>query len=141
MPSGYMQRYKGKIQATRIDVGTDGLRQYTVQSSASLATSTNFLQNAGLSVIVGSSGSAVFTLEAPVQGVEKQIVLSTVSSGAIVASTAATFDGASLAIKFLSSVGSGAAGAGISLIGLSTARWGVVGIYPSTVVVALSATT
>lgn len=141
MATGFTQRFKGKIQANRIDVGIEGIRQYAIQSSAALATSTNFLQNAGLSVLVTSSGTPVFTLEAPVQGIEKTIAISTQSSGAIIASTAATFDGTNPVIKFMSTVGT-LAGVSLNLIGLSTSRWAIRGMFPpSTTVWLLAATT
>jgi len=140
MASGFVDRWKGKITPARIDVGSGGLRQYVVQSSAATAaTVPPSLPNSGLSVLVDSSGSAVFTLQAPVAGVEKQIALSTVSSGAIIASTSATFDGTNPVLKALSTLGS-VGGAGVSLIGLSTARWTIVGLFPSSAWL-LSATT
>lgn len=142
MATGFVQRYKGKIEAQRIDVGLDGLRQYVLNSSAATAAAVpTVLQNAGLSNILTSSGTAVFTLEAPVAGIEKQITLSTLSSGAIIASTSATFDGTNPVIKFLSTVGTNAGGT-LDLIGLSTSRWAIRGMFPpSTAVWVLSATT
>jgi len=141
MPLGYVTRFKGKIAAQRIDVGLDGIRQYVLNSSA--ATSTVVppqLQNAGLSVILaGSSGSPVFSLEAPVPGIEKQITLTTASSGAFILSTAATFDGTNPVLKFASTLGS-VAGASVNLLGISTSRWAIVGAFPSSVAL-LSATT
>lgn len=130
MASGFVQRYKGKIAAQCIFVGLDGIRQYVQNSSASSASVVPpILQNAGVSGIICSSGSAVFTLEAPLPGVEKQIVASTISSGFLVASTAATFDGTNPVMKYLSTLGG--TGAALNLIGLSTSRWGIMGMYPS----------
>jgi hypothetical protein len=143
MPSGFVERWKGKITPARIDVGSGGLRQFAVQSSAATSTAVNSLSNSGLSILVDSSGSAVFTLQGPVAGIEKTITFSTLSSGAIIASTGATFDGTNPVIKYLSTVaGQPVPGQTLNLIGISTARWAITGMFPfSTTAWLLSATT
>ena len=84
---------------------------------------------------VGSTtGSLSYTLDAPAKGVRKLIFrrdAATTGPTAVVSSTAAgaTYDGTNGIATF--ALGNGATGIALELMGTSSTRWQVVGMFPT----------
>lgn len=118
-PNGFVQRWQGKAKIGSLWLGRGGITQHP---EVFTAVPSSPIRNSGVAILSASSGALVYTLADPVQGVEKTIALSTVSSGVFIKSTnSATFDGTNPVMKSTQAFS-------ITLMGLSTSRWQITGI-------------
>jgi hypothetical protein len=131
-PTGFVQRIKGKVQSDNVYVGKGGVHEYVYATLDIGGGASTTIPNNGVSVVKCSSAPQTVRLDAPVPGIEKTIIVSSMSSGtiAIEASTAGnvTYDGtnwvwhpSTLALVQNS----------ITLVGLSTSQWINLGVSPS----------
>lgn len=126
MPSGIMQRFKGKIQATSFFLG--GSPVYGAGAAVDYSTAgTQTLGLEGVSRIAASSGASVFTMaQPPFPGAEKHVYFQQISSAAFVkAASGASFDPSTNTV-FKSTY----APMMVTLIGITTAKWGIKGVFP-----------
>ena len=131
MPSGFVNRWKGKIAADQIWIGGQSLVGPASGQTLSTGSATNIIAASGVTSIAATSVLAIFRLQKPtVTNTEKTIQLTTVSSGIfITASTdgSVTLNGSSINTTIKSTL----AGV-IALVATSTSNWAIVGVYPST---------
>lgn len=124
MPSGYVTRYKGKAEAEVFAVH----QGFNYCNPVALTTaSTRAVPNIGV-LALSASSAAWFFLGPPVAGNQLDVIVASPSSNIhIMAATTgsiATFDGTNFAF-----VSTGYCH--ISLVGLSTSRWGILSVYPT----------
>lgn len=132
-PSGFVQRIKGKIQVDTTQIGRGGVNEYVYGVVDASSTPGATLPNNGVSLVKNSSANQVLILSAPEPGIEKTIVVTTISSGLTIKTNSTGvvfFDGVNSFWKV--STTAGIAGAMV-LVGQSTAQWANLGIWPSTV--------
>lgn len=145
MPSGYQQRWQGKVLAQMFGVGAGGIQlasvsgapvvspsdlqtidgQATVQALTTAA-STDINGPGGVSSIASTSAISVWSLaNVPSPGVQKTIALISVSSGVFIkAASGSSFDGST------NTVMKSTVAATITLMGLSTTKWSIKSVYP-----------
>jgi hypothetical protein len=124
-PSGFVTRVKGKATYAALWLGASaqyGNGAYVAYSTAGTQT----LGREKVSSINASSGASVFTMsELPVPGLEREINMITVSSAAFLkAAAGASFDAST------NTVIKSTYTQRISLLGLTTAKWQITGVYP-----------
>jgi hypothetical protein len=133
-PSGFVQRIKGRVQTDHVTMGQGGVQEYVYPIIDVSVTPNSTLPGNGVSVLKSSGAANFAILGAPQPGMEKTIVVTTMSSSAIVVKTNSTgvtfFDGVNTYWKV--STTAGVAGTMV-LVGLSTSQWANLGIWPSTV--------
>ena len=133
--SGIVQRIKGKAQADNVFIGKGGVNEYVYGVVDDSVTPGSTLPNNGVSIVKTSSATQLLVLAAPEPGIEKTIVVTTMSTiGGLTIKTNSTgvvfFDGVNSFWKV--STTAGVAGAMV-LVGISTAQWANLGVWPSTV--------
>ena len=123
-PNGIMQRFKGKIAAAALFLGS--VYQYGPGSAQSYSTAgTQSLGNEGIASITASSGASVFTMtDKPSAGQTKVFNLLVTSGVFLKAPSGVTFDGTNPVFKSTGNMR-------VELRGLSTAAWTVVSAYPA----------
>ncbi len=132
-PSGFVQRIKGKIQVDTTQVGKGGVNEFVYGVVDASSTPGSTLPNNGVSIVKNSSANQLLVLASPEPGIEKTIVVTTLSSGLTIKTNSTGvvfFDGVNSFWKV--STTAGIVGAMV-LVGLSTAQWANLGIWPSTV--------
>src|SRR5258708_27571012 len=131
-PSGFVQRIKGKIQVDTTQIGKGGVNEYVYGVVDASSTPGATLPNNGVSIVKNSSANQLLVLSAPEPGIEKTIVVTTISSGLTVKtnSTGVVFlDGVNSFWKLSTLAGVQSA---LVLVGLSTGAWANLGVWPST---------
>lgn len=141
MATGFTQRWKGKVLAQLLGIGSGGMTLYSVSGTpnitpadlASIAgnglitaysTQGAVLPNNGVSNISSTGVKSSMTLGLPAAGVTKTLAFTTVSSGIqVVSSTGATFDGTN-SVMLSTTPGQ------VVMRGLSTARWLIESVFP-----------
>src|SRR5206468_13000893 len=83
-PSGFVQRTKGKVQVDTTQIGRGGVNEYMWPIVDVSSTPNSTLPNSGVSLIKGSSAGNFAILSAPEPGIEKTIVITTMSSSVTV---------------------------------------------------------
>lgn len=132
MATGFVQRFKGKIEADSlwvkgVQVAGAGAAANVSLISSSLGAST---LSGSISVLLssGSTTQAIVRLSRPFAGATKTIQVSTGLGVIITASTngSITFNGSTLSVA----ASSGSTCYTLELVGTSTVNWAVVGAYP-----------
>lgn len=161
MASGFVQRWKGKVNAAQLwlagtQITASGADINTLAGGATVTTSTSaaapvtLTRNAGLDILapVALTGGSIYRLPAPAAGVTKTLQYSTINGSTIVFITLST--AGAITLSGVGSTGSTAAFGGsggstltntikstqsctIELMGISTSQWLFSGILPSTV--------
>lgn len=144
-PSGFTQRWQGKVLAKLLGVGSGGITLYSLTGAPNLTPAdlysidgaatvtaystagTQTIANpGGVDVITASSAISIFTLGSlPVLGVRKTLTL-IVSSGVFIKAAAGSAFNSSTATVIKST----AALTNIELLGRSTANWEIMSVYP-----------
>lgn len=134
MATGFVQRFKGKIQADALYVKGQGVYGAGAAQSLTLASATasiGTINASGVTAISATSIKAIARLSKPTYvGEFKTIQLTTVSSGILI--TASTdlsvfFNGSTGNTTILSTLA-----VSFNLVATSTTNWAISGIYPST---------
>lgn len=126
MPSGFTQRFRGKIQATQFWLQGIPLMGAPGAAVSYSTDGTQTIANEPISSINASSAISIWTLSAaPMPGVRKTIELTAVSSGAFIKAKAGTAFDASTNTVIKSTYPMR-----IELIGVTTLRWSILQAYP-----------
>lgn len=154
MATGFVQRWKGKVLAQLLGLGSNGITLYTVsgtpnisptdlaplagQGTVGAASTASNIPNYGVTTVTPATASVNYNLADPFPGRRKTLAVTVASSGArtvTVATTGVTFDGANNKITF-----STLAIQTVDLVGISTARWNITGVWPGSTVIAAQPT-
>ena len=144
MATGFTQRWKGKVLAQLLGIGSGGINLYSVSGTPNITPADlAALQGGGLITAYSTQGAAIsgngvanisstgikssMTLAAPVAGARKLLALTAVSSGIQINAAPATFDGTN-SVMLSTQIGQ------IGLLGLSTARWLINSVYPQSTI-------
>lgn len=126
MPSGFQQRFKGKVSAGALWLG--GAPQFGAGSVIPLTTNAALnIPNVGTATLVSSSAATVWQmLGAPQQGLEMEIVtLNVANSVFIKAAPGTSFDPST------NTVIKSTQAQNIAMIGLSTVKWSIKSVFPA----------
>lgn len=142
MPTGFMNRYKGKqsfpiggiwIAGTQVNASGADFNSMLGQGSTSAASLTpaanSTMNGSGVSNIISATAASVYTLAAPIgPGVEKTIALTQVSSGVKIKAAAGTNFGVTAAGSTTTVIGSTTL-MNIALESISTLSWAIVAAW------------
>lgn len=126
MPSGFNQRWKGKIAAAQLWIGGVAQNGPSAVTAYSTAGTQTLAGSGAIETINASSALSIFTMGyGPSPGREQVIDLIVVSSGAFLkAAAGASFDPSTNTVIKSTYAQS------ITLIGLSTTKWAIKGLFP-----------
>lgn len=142
MASGFVQRWKGKIDVDQIWISGQPVYGPAITQTLSTTSATHTINQSGVTTIANSSGADVWRIASPtIIGIEKTIQLTTVSSGTFIcanssaAAAAPTFNGSSNTVVKMLNAGI------IELRATSTSNWAITGVFPSSLGLTISTTT
>lgn len=143
MATGFSQRWKGRIAARQLWLGSPAVQVTatggdlnTIAGSATLqalttSSTTSTITNTGPTTIASSSALTIWRLAPPTSpGMDKLIQLTTVSSGVFITTStdgSVLLNGSSLNTTIKSTIATI-----IDLFATSTSNWAIAGVYPST---------
>lgn len=123
-PSGFVQRWKGKIAPNQVNVGPGGVI-YQARTEAPSTGSSAAMLPGGVSIL-NSTVAALYAIAPPIPGVSKSIIFTSTANSSAIAIVAlstgvpVTFDGANGYMK-----GFPSPCPVLDLIGVSSVRWAV----------------
>lgn len=157
MPSGYVSRWKGKVQAVRIDLGSGGINVFSTVTlstvnitptalaslygggaaglTATTGSSASGISAAGISILPPTTFNSTYYLADPLPGVTKTFVsLTTVASSGTrsVASltTGTIIVGTTIGNADTLNFGSTGTQMTVEMMGISTTKWAILGMSP-----------